>query len=292
MTGTAKFETESVPYSQQEFRNHAGSCSISVTEGYERWAATYDSFPNPLLAREERHLLPLLADLSGKTILDLACGTGRWLEILLRRGAAGVGIDCSASMLGTARQKCAIASRLAHARCEMLPFRAASFDLAVCSFALGHIRELGCLVRELARVMKPETDVFVTDLHPDAVARGWRVGFRDANISFCIEVLPRTIDEIVAAFSDEFACVSHASLWLGHEEQPIFLRAGKSQAFAKACQLPAILACRFRRIPAKSDQRTKWINDKGLATYERSGNRNREQSPGRGHYRFSELLES
>lgn len=271
MTGTAKIETGSVSYSRQEFRAHTDSCSISVTEGYERWAATYDSFPNPLLAREERHLVPLLADLSGKTILDLACGTGRWLEILQRRGAAGVGIDCSASMLATARQKCAIASRLAHASCEMLPFRAASFDFAVCSFALGHIRELGCLVRELAWVMKPRADVFISDLHPEAVARGWRVGFRDANMSFCVETLPRTIEEIVAAFSDEFACVSYESLWLGNEEQPIFLRAGKSRAFAKACQLPAILACRFRRTAAKSDHRTRWINDKGLATCERSG---------------------
>jgi ubiquinone/menaquinone biosynthesis C-methylase UbiE len=267
MTGTTKLETGLVPYRQQEFSTQGGSFLISATEGYERWAATYDSFPNPLLAREERHLVPLLGDLSGKAILDLACGTGRWLEILLRRGAAtGVGIDCSSSMLRTARQKYAIAGRLAHASCEMLPFRAESFDLAVCSFALGHIRELGCLVREWAYVMKPGADIFITDLHPDAYARGWRVGFRDRDVSFRIDMLPRAAEEIAAVFSAEgFAFMSHESLWLGDEEQPIFLRAGKSQAFAKACQLPAILACRFRRITAKSDHRTR-IDDKGLAT--------------------------
>jgi len=272
MTGITKLEPESVPYGQQEFSSHGGSFLISATEGYDRWAATYDSVPNPLLAREERHLVPLLGDVSGKTILDLACGTGRWLEILVRRGAAtGVGIDCSASMLRTARQKDAIASRLAHASCEMLPFRAASFDLAVCSFALGHIRELGCLVRELGCVMKPGADVFITDLHPEAYARGWRVGFRDGNMSFRIEMLPRAVEEIVAAFSaGGFAFLSHESLWLGDEEQPIFLRAEKLQAFAKACQLPAILACRFRRNNARSDFCTKWTDDIGLTTYHRS----------------------
>jgi ubiquinone/menaquinone biosynthesis C-methylase UbiE len=254
MIGTTKLETELVPQSRQEFSTSGGSFLISATEGYERWAATYDSFPNPLLARGERHLLPLLGDLTGKTVIDLACGTGRWLEILLRRGAAaGVAIDCSTSMLRTARQKYSIASRLAQARCEMLPFRAESFDLAVCSFALGHIRELECLERELAGVMKPGADFFLTDLHPDAHARGWRVGFRDGGVSFCIATLPRAVEEIVAAFSDGFTCMSHDSLWLGDEEQAIFMRAGKSQAFAKACQLPAILACRFRRNDARSD---------------------------------------
>ena len=255
MTGGTKLQTGLVPYSLQECNTQGGSFSISATEGYERWAATYDSFPNPILAREERHLVPLLGDLRGKMILDLACGTGRWLEIILRRGAAtGVGLDCSPAMLRTARQKHAIASQLAHASCEMLPFRAESFDLAVCSFAVGHIRELGNLVRELACVMKSGADVFITDLHPDAYAGGWRVGFRDRDVSFRIDTLPRTAEEIAAGFcAGGFGFVSYESLWLGDEEQPIFLRAGKSQEFAKACQLPAILACRFRRIAARSN---------------------------------------
>jgi ubiquinone/menaquinone biosynthesis C-methylase UbiE len=271
MTGATKLETEFAPTSQ-EFGARGGSFLISAREGYERWAATYDSFPNPLLVREQRHLVPLLGDLSRKTILDLACGTGRWLEILLRRGAAGVGIDCSTSMLRTARQKTAIASRLAHANCEMLPFRAESFDLAVCSFALGHIRELGCLVRELAYVMKPGAEVFITDLHPDAYARGWRVGFRDRDGSFHIEMLPRAAGEIAAVFlTGGFAVVSHQSLWLGDEEQPIFSRAGKSQAFIKACQLPAILACRFRRVTARTKFCAKCTEEGGLATYDRAG---------------------
>ena len=56
------------------------SLPVSAAEGYERWAPIYDDAPNPLLAREERYLLPLLIDLGDKAILDLACGTGRWLE--------------------------------------------------------------------------------------------------------------------------------------------------------------------------------------------------------------------
>lgn len=226
-----------------------GPCSVPVAEAYERWAPTYDHTPNPLLAREERHLLPFFVDLRNKRILDLACGTGRWLEKLIRQGATGVGVDCSVAMLRVAGQKDAITKRLARAACESLPFRAAVFDLAICSFALGHVRDSGSMVRELARVTKPGGDVFVSDLHPDAYARGWRASFRDGSTAVQIEMLPRPVEETVQAFCGSgFECLTRLPLYLGDPEKAIFSRAGKSDAFEGACQLPAVLVCHFRRL--------------------------------------------
>ena len=75
------------------------SC-VSVQEGYERWAPTYDRDPNPLLALEERQLKLMIPPLEGKRVLDLACGTGRWLAWLMKGGArTGVGVDFSPAML-------------------------------------------------------------------------------------------------------------------------------------------------------------------------------------------------
>jgi ubiquinone/menaquinone biosynthesis C-methylase UbiE len=226
-------------------------CAISVEEGYERWAPTYDHDPNPLLAREQRHLLPLLTDLYSKRILDLACGTGRWLETLMRHGGeSGVGVDSSIAMLRVGVKKSCIAGRLARATCESLPFRAAAFDLAICSFALGHVKNLGSTIRELARVTKPRADVFVSDLHPAAYARGWRVGFRDNRNALEIEMLPRQATEIAEAFSSNgFENLAYMALCLGEPEKPIFARAGKQHLFAEACKSPAILVCRFKRLP-------------------------------------------
>jgi ubiquinone/menaquinone biosynthesis C-methylase UbiE len=233
------------------------SAPVPVREGYERWAPIYDSTPNPLLACEERYLLPFLADLSKKRILDLACGTGRWLErVMARGGPAGVGVDCSAAMLRVAGRKEAITGRLAGAACESLPFRAGVFDLAICSFALGHIRDLEGVARELARVTKPGAEVFLSDLHPEAHARGWRVGFRDGSSAVHIAMLPRVAEEIVEAFqSNGFECLARLSLCLGDAEEPIFARAGKAHAFKEACQIPAVLLCRFRRRDSPSATR-------------------------------------
>lgn len=223
---------------------------VPVEEGYERWAPTYDDAPNPLLAREERYLVPLLSELHFNSVLDLACGTGRWLEKLSTRGcASGVGIDVSNAMLRVANRKNPVRGRFAEAACEDLPLTAGAFDLAICSFALGHIRDLGSSVRELERVTKAGADVFVSDLHPEAYQRGWRVGFRDRQASVQIEMQSRSTDEIVATFSSSgFKCIHQLPLWLGEPERPLFVRAGKSEIFEDACQAPAIFICHFKRV--------------------------------------------
>lgn len=223
---------------------------MPVGEGYNRWAPTYDDGPNPLLAREERYLTPLLAELHFKSALDLACGTGRWLEKLLHVGcSSGIGIDLSAAMLRVAERKNAISGRLIQATCENLPLAASAFDLALCSFALGHIYDLGSAVCELKRVTKAGAHVFVSDLHPGAHQHGWRVAFRDHQASVQIQVQARSTHEIAAAFdSNGFECVGLQSLWLGNPEQPVFARAGKLNEFEDACQVPAVLVCHFRRL--------------------------------------------
>jgi ubiquinone/menaquinone biosynthesis C-methylase UbiE len=208
-----------------------------------------------LLAREERYLLPLLSDARGKRILDLACGTGRWLEKLMARGgASGVGIDCSFAMLRVAKNKDAVTGRVARAGCESLPLRTACFDLAICSFALAHIGDLDSMVRELARVTMAGADVFVSDLHPEAYERGWCVGFRDEKRAMQIETFPRSIEAIVGAFrTNGFECLIKETLWLGPPEKRVFEKAGKAHTFADASQVPAVLICHFKRLASPAN---------------------------------------
>jgi ubiquinone/menaquinone biosynthesis C-methylase UbiE len=225
------------------------SREVSAAEGYEWWAASYDNAPNPLLAREERYLSALLTDLRNKSILDLACGTGRWLGRLLAQGcASGIGIDYSGAMLRVAETKPAIRGRLARASCESLPLVSNCFDLAICSFAIGHIHHLESLAGELWRVTKASADVFVTDLHSEAYAQGWRVGFRLGDAAIQIETHPRTAEEIVRVFGmNGFRCKMYETLWLGEPERPIFEHAGKLDAFTETCKSPAVLVCHFQR---------------------------------------------
>jgi malonyl-CoA O-methyltransferase len=221
-----------------------------VRDGYERWAPTYDYFPNPLLAREQRYVLPLLAGLRNRCVLDLACGTGRWLTRLLSVGAGpAVGVDLSSAMLRIAGDKQELSGRVVQGDCLKLPFRPSIFDFSICSFALGHIQDLRSAAAELSRVMKPDSDLFITDLHPEAYASGWRTGFRDQQSAVQVKTLPHSAEDILRAFNSAgCGCVTHAGLCLGEPERLIFAEAGRQHLFQAACRVPAVLFCHFKRV--------------------------------------------
>lgn len=225
---------------------------VSVAEGYSRWAATYDQTPNPLLALEERYLLPLLLPkVAGKRVLDLACGTGRWLERIATAGmASGIGIDFSPAMLRVAQEKNAIRGRLARADCLNLPLPDASFDLAICSFALQHIGKCDELARECQRVLREPADLYISELHPTGFDAGWRTGFRDRQDALQIETMSHSASEIVSAFGEAGFKLAHSlECFIGEPERPLFARAGKKNYFDDARAVPAVMILHFRRVP-------------------------------------------
>ncbi len=240
----------SAPDCELQMSSAAWPFLAGVRDGYERWAPTYDHFPNPLLAREQRYVLPLLPTLRNCCILDLACGTGRWLTQLLAVGArTAVGVDLSSAMLRVAGDKQGLSGRVAQGDCLRLPFPSSTFDFSICSFALGHIQDLRSVAAELSRVMKPGADLFITDLHPEAYARGWRAGFRDEQSAVQVQMLPHSAEDILRAFySVDCGCATYVGLCLGEPEQTIFAEAGRQHLFQAACRVPAVLFCHFKKV--------------------------------------------
>jgi ubiquinone/menaquinone biosynthesis C-methylase UbiE len=249
VSGSERIGT-SLPDCEPEVLSSPWPCLMGVRDGYERWAPTYDDFPNPLLAREQRYVFPLLPGLRNRGVLDLACGTGRWLTRLSAVGARpAVGVDLSSAMLRVAGYKKELSGTVVQSDCLRLPFRPSTFDFSICSFALGHIRDIRSAAAEFSRVMKLGSDLFVTDLHPEAYAIGWRAGFRDRQSVVQVHTLPHSAEHILGAFSSAGCeCVTHVSLCLGNAEEPLFAAAGKQQLFQAACRVPAVLFCHFKRV--------------------------------------------
>jgi SAM-dependent methyltransferase len=236
------------------FARSAEVACVSVQEGYERWAENYDQTPNPLLALEERYLRKVLSDGVGSSVLDLGCGTGRWLTRLLACGAGTVvGIDLSAAMLKVARGTAGIRNRLVLADGLQLPFRTSVFDFVLSSFALNHIQHLESLARELARTLKSRGRLLICEMHPEAYARGWRPGFRDERSAVRIDTVSHSTESIVSGFrSHGFACVELCNLFFGEPERAIFLGAGKGDTFKAACDVPAIQVYQFTNMASAS----------------------------------------
>ncbi len=238
-----EFQRESVPFSAR-----VAPRRVSVMEGYDLWASTYDRDPNPLLALEERALQSFLPDPKGKQVLDVACGTGRWLERLLGAGArSGAGADFSSAMLRAGMSKAGLEGCLARADCLALPFRSGFADLLICSLTLGHIDDLVPVAREFARVTRPRADVFITEVHPEGYAIGWRTGFRNRGQSLEITTFAHSVREVREAFtSGGFDLVRLIEPCFDDPERPIFEQAGRLYLFEQVRDIPAVLICHFK----------------------------------------------
>ena len=143
--------------------------------GYEEWSATYDE-PLRLFPIEEPPMRALIETLPPGTVLDAACGTGRYAAILADRGHEVIGVDQSDAMLDMARKK--LPSPCFHkGDLTALPLSAGSVDAVVCGLALVHIPEVASALREFARVLRPGGRLVISDVHPFLVMLGWQAQF-------------------------------------------------------------------------------------------------------------------
>jgi len=222
---------------------------VSPREGYRLWSRVYDAQPNPLLALEERFLETLLPPVVGLDVVDLGCGTGRWLARLASRNPTSlVGVDFSSEMLEHAQRKLARTAALLVGDCEKVPLPSACADLVLCSFLGSYIENLGNFCEEVRRILRPEGSVFFTDLHPATVEKcGWRRGFSLDGEHLEIATHVRPVKELLLAFERTglTACVL-LEPHFGEPESAVFENAHKQSAFIASFGQPAIFILQLR----------------------------------------------
>lgn len=143
-----------------------------VLREYARLASRYDvrwSFYTEATVRETMtrlHLKP------GERLLDVGCGTGALLQAVssaFPEVEAG-GVDPSVEMLSIARQKLPDRIVLKEGWAESLPFPDDSFDIVVSCNAFHYWREPAKALREIARILKPEGRLVITDWCHDYIS--------------------------------------------------------------------------------------------------------------------------
>jgi cytosine/adenosine deaminase-related metal-dependent hydrolase/ubiquinone/menaquinone biosynthesis C-methylase UbiE len=217
---------------------------------FDRWAQVYDAQANPLLSLEMRKAVPLLPLISGAHVLDVGCGTGRWLTHLEALAPASVtGVDCSVTMLERARAKVRPTTKLEHADSSALPAKDDSYNFVMASFLISYVRDLQEFARECARIVRWDGQMLISDMHPATAAeRAWTRSFHIDGEKVDLEVHSPTLTEIVDTFQQngfEFQVLIEPSF--EEPEKLIFEEAGKLTEYEKLVGVPAIYILMLRK---------------------------------------------
>ena len=207
--------------------------TLAPQEAYRLLAQQYDSSPNPMLTLEQRTMEPLLTALSGAIVVDAAAGTGRWAAWCQARGARAIAADFCPEMLAGAPRPAVLADA------SQLPFPDEFADLTICAFALGYVPT--CLP-ELSRITRKHGAVLVSDVHPDAIRRGWTRTFRRGAEVIGIAHHWYSLAEL-AVPELRLDCLLEPRF--GDPERAVFAQAGKLASFEEAAREPAIFVARW-----------------------------------------------
>lgn len=150
---------------------------VEVPEGYGEWARTYEQTVEDEMDLRLLDWLRTVDWSAPRSVLDLACGTGRvgaWLKG--RSTAALDGIDVTPEMLEVARRRGIYRTlRIADVSNTGLP--AATYDLCTQSLADEHLSDLRPLYREVARITKRDGYFVLVGFHPYFLIAGMPTHF-------------------------------------------------------------------------------------------------------------------
>ena len=144
---------------------HLWSVYDDMGSAFQRHAA--DSAYNAHYDRPA--VLSALGPVSGRRILDAACGPGLYAQELLARGAEVTAFDASTVMVDLARKRLANQAQVDHAVLGgSLPYPDGGFDLVVCALAIHYADDRGAAFAEFFRVLRPGGALVVSTQHPTA----------------------------------------------------------------------------------------------------------------------------
>ncbi len=150
-----------------------------IKNDYEKVSDFYNKVYYQSVSLDENtgsHYLKLAKKINlatGESILDIACGTGKWLKAATDMGAIIHGVDISSEAIGICKQRFPN-NVMEVGLAENLPFPDNYFDVVTCLGSLEHFLDQAKAIREMLRVAKPSARFLI--LVPNAGFLTYRLG--------------------------------------------------------------------------------------------------------------------
>jgi ubiquinone/menaquinone biosynthesis C-methylase UbiE len=142
---------------------------------YDQMAATYHQrYTNGKLDGIAAALKDIVHKAHTEHVLEVGCGTGRWLSELQENVKHLYGIDPFVAMLQEARRQ-GTQCPLAGGDAIHLPFSASTFDLIFCVNAIHHFGEPQVFIAEARRLLKANGILAVIGMDPRSCRESWYV---------------------------------------------------------------------------------------------------------------------
>ncbi|GAB5453658.1 MAG: hypothetical protein Hals2KO_39860 [Halioglobus sp.] len=155
-------------------------------------------------SRHDFRLTKKLGIRNGESVLDVACGTGGWLEACKERGASVAGIDLSTRAIAVCRQR--IPEGEFHDQpAETLPFSDGEFDVVTCLGSLEHFLNPVASLREMVRVAKPDARFCILVPNSDFLTR--KLGLFKGTYQVTAKEVVRSLEEWDTLFTQAGLCV-------------------------------------------------------------------------------------
>ena len=99
---------------------------------------------------------------AGERVLDLGCGAGHFLPLIREQDAQPVGVELAERALERARTRAPEAETHLLGADGSIPLAHGSVDLVWCSEVVEHVADVGGLLLEVRRVLRPEGRLLIT----------------------------------------------------------------------------------------------------------------------------------
>lgn len=155
---------------------------MNTKKAYDIWSKQYDTNNNKTRDLEAKALRATLADIHFDTCLEIGCGTGKNTEWLVTIAKQIIAVDFSKEMLLKAKEK-NNSKRILFKQADITrdwTFITKSVDLITFSLVLEHIENLDHIFKETSRLLKPNGQVYIGELHPFKQYSGSKARFDDA----------------------------------------------------------------------------------------------------------------